>query len=347
MSDIIVAPETRDLGELAGLLGTWLAGKVEGARGLAVTDLSYPRGAGQSHETILFTATWHGGSLEGVVRIKPGGFTVFPDDLFEEQFHVMKALHDGGHVRVAEPLWLESDPAILGRPFFVMRKVSGRVPVSVPPYSESGWVFDASPAQRRVLWEDGVRQLAAVQTVPLDKVRFLEGPEHARDGLPQEWDKYRRFIAWLDETPASRPFCRILERGMAKLAETMPASPPAGLVWGDARLGNMMFGPDFKVIAVMDWEQPSLGGALHDLAWFVTMAENWHCRPGRPWFEGMGSREETIALWEQVCGKSAADLPWFEAFTRVKTTCTGLRLDQLRGTSTYNEEALAKRLGVD
>ncbi len=346
MSDVIVAPETRDLDELASALSDWLAGKL-GAKGVVLSDMAYPRGAGQSHETILFSARWQGGGLEGVVRIKPGGFTVFPDDLFEAQYHVMKALHAAGNVRIAEPLWLEEDSAVLGRPFFVMRKALGRVPVSVPPYSESGWVFDASPAQRRVLWEDGVRQLAAIQCADIADFRFLEGPAHARDGLAQEWDKYQRFIAWLDEVPASRPFCRVLERGMAKLAETMPADAPAGLVWGDARLGNMMFGDDFRVVAVMDWEQPSLGGALNDLAWFVTMAENWHRRPGKPWFEGMGSREETIALWEAVCGKSAAHLPWFEAFTRVKTTCTGLRLDQLRGTSTYDEEALAKRLGVD
>ncbi|MFM5907600.1 MAG: phosphotransferase family protein [Novosphingobium sp.] len=346
MSDVIVAPETRDLDELASALSRWLDGKL-GVSGVSMSDLAYPRGAGQSHETILFSATWQGGALEGVVRIKPGGFTVFPDDLFEEQYHVMKALHAAGNVCIAEPLWLEPDPAVLGRSFFVMRKAVGRVPVSVPPYSESGWVFEASPAQRRVLWEDGVRQLAAIQLADPADFPFLAGPDHAPDGLAQEWDKYRRFIAWLDETPASRPFCRVLERGMARLAETMPVDAPAGLVWGDARLGNMMFGDDFRVVAVMDWEQPSLGGALNDLAWFVTMAENWHRRPGRPWFEGMGTREETIALWQQVCGKSAAHLPWFEEFTKIKTTCTGLRLDQLRGTSTYNEEALAKRLGVD
>ena len=346
MSDTIVAPETRDLDELSRILGDWLTEKV-GARDLTVTDLAYPRGAGQSHETILFSATWNGGEFEGVVRIKPGGFTVFPDTLFEEQYRVMKVLHDSGLVRVAEPLWLESDPAVLGRPFFIMRKVTGRVPVSVPPYSESGWVFDATPAQRRVMWEDGVRQLAAIQRVPLDSVRFLEGPAHAREGLAQEFDKYRRFAAWLAEDASFHPLTAIVERGLARLESLWPENQPEGLVWGDARLGNMMFDDQYRVVAVMDWEQPSLGGALHDLAWFVTMCEAWHNRPGRPWFEGMGRREETVALWEEVSGKSARNLEWFEDFTRLKMSCTGLRLDQLRGTNTYTEEGLAKRLKVD
>ncbi len=351
MSDVIVAPEMRDLDELSGQLATWLSSKIADAQKLIVSDLSYPRGAGQSHETILFSASWTGGtlggSLEGVVRIKPGGFTVFPDNLFDEQYQVMKVMHDSGIVRVAEPLWLEQDPGVLGRPFFVMRKVIGRVPVSVPPYSESGWVFDASPAQRRRMWEGGVRQLAATQLVPLDRLRFLEGPPHARHGLAQEFDKYRRFAAWLAEMPTSRPLTTIIERALDRLEAVWPANQPDGLVWGDARLGNMMFDADFDVVAVMDWEQPSLGGALHDLAWFVTMGEVWHSPRGdRPWFEGMGTRAETIALWEDVCGKSAADLEWYEDFTRIKMSCTGIRLDQLRGSTTYTEDSLARRLKV-
>ncbi len=346
MSDVIVAPEMRDLDVLSQQLGTWLSGKIEGARDIVVTDLSYPRGAGQSHETILFSANWSDGSLEGVVRIKPDGFTVFPDNLFQEQYRIMQVMHEGGLVRVAEPLWMETDTTILGREFFIMRKVSGRVPVSVPPYSESGWVFEASPGQRRVMWEDGVRQLAAIQCVPLDSVRFLEGPAHAREGLPQEFDKYRRFARWLAEDAEFLPLTAIIDRALDQLESHWPANQPEGLVWGDARLGNMMFGSDFRVKAVMDWEQPSLGGALHDLAWFITMAEAWHDRPGKPWFAGMGSRAETIALWQEICGKSADDLEWFEHFTRVKMSCTGLRLDQLRGTRNYSADSLAERLGV-
>jgi hypothetical protein len=34
------------------------------ARGIAISDLSYPRGAGQSHETILFNAQWREGAQE-------------------------------------------------------------------------------------------------------------------------------------------------------------------------------------------------------------------------------------------------------------------------------------------
>ncbi|MFD2403315.1 phosphotransferase family protein [Novosphingobium soli] len=345
---MIVAPETRDLVELARRLEQWLSSRLPGATNIRVTDLAYPRGAGQSHETVLFDASWNHGRrahTQGcVVRIKPRSFTVFPDTLFEEQYRVMKRLAEGGEVRVARPLWFEEDAAILGNPFFVMEKKQGRVPVSIPPYAREGWLRDASPEQRRTLWRSAVEQLAAIQRVPVAELGFLKGPAGAEQGLAQEWDKYVRFTEWLEEV-APQP---VLRDALELLRAQWPAHDPEGLVWGDARIGNMMFDHDFNVVAVMDWEQPSLGGALHDLAWFCTLAETMH-GPNSTYgahLEGMGSREETIALWEALCGKSAAGLEWYELFTHFKMTCTGIRLGHLRGQPMMDEPTMRKRLRV-
>lgn len=348
MSDVIVAPETRDLDELATSLADWLGRQLPGSSGIRIENLAYPRGAGQSHETILFDAIWNQQGSEHkqgcVVRIRPEAFTVFPDTLFEEQYRVMKVLHDGGYVRVARPLWFEADPGYLGKPFFVMEKKQGRVPVSIPPYAKTGWLSEATPEQRRKLWRHSVEQLAAIQRVPLDEVAFLEGPGGLR-GFEQEWDKYERFVAWLEEVEPQP----ILRAGLERLAACAPAERPEGLVWGDARIGNMMFDDEFDVVAVMDWEQPSLGGALHDLAWFCTLAETMHgpnAVHGAP-LEGMGSHDETVALWEELSGKSAAGLGWYEEFTHFKMTCTGVRLGHLRGTPMMDETMMRKRLQVD
>lgn len=347
MSDVIVAPETRDLEALARTLAQWLGTRMIDAREISVRNLAYPRGAGQSHETVLFDAHWHEGGearQQGcVVRIKPGGFTVFPDDLFDQQYGVMKALAQGEQVRVARPLWFEHDPALLGNPFFVMERKSGRVPVSIPPYAREGWLRDATPDQRRVLWRNAVGQLAAVQRVPLDGLDFLAGPQGER-GLEQEWAKYVRFARWLQEIEP----LPVLDAALDRLRGLWPQNQPEGLVWGDARIGNMMFDENFDVVAVMDWEQPSLGGALHDLAWFCVIADTMHgpaSTYGAP-LEGMGSREETVALWEELTGKSSADLEWYEDFARFKMTCTGIRLGHLRGTRIMDEAAMAKRLKV-
>jgi aminoglycoside phosphotransferase (APT) family kinase protein len=154
MSEIIVAPNVRDLDELAATLVGWLRDKMPAASQLAVTNLTYPRGAGRSHETILFDVEWmEGGQARRqgcVVRIKPTRFQIYPDDLFDQQYGVIAALHEDGQVKVPRPLWIEHDTSILGAPFFVMEKLVGRVPVSYPSYAQSGWVVDASPEHRYI-----------------------------------------------------------------------------------------------------------------------------------------------------------------------------------------------------
>ena len=348
MSDIIVAPETRDLPELAAALCQWLAGKLPQASDIRIDNLDYPRGAGMSHETILFDMHWREGgearSQGMVVRIKPGHHTVFPDDLFDQQYQLMKVLHEGNYVRVAKVFWIEQDPTILGKPFFVMEKKVGRVPVSMPPYASNGWVSEATPEQHRKIWEEGVTQLALIQRVPLDKVRFLEGPPHAREGFAQEWDKYVRFVEWVKDDPAAP----VLRDALARLDSIAPKNRPEGVVWGDARIGNRMFNDKFEVIAVMDWEQPSLGGAMQDLAWFSVLSETMHGKSAirGKYLPGMGTREETIALWEEVSGKSAADLEWYEEFTHLKMACTGVRLGGLRGEVMQDVASLRARLKV-
>jgi aminoglycoside phosphotransferase (APT) family kinase protein len=278
-SPAIVAPQVRDLAELAMTLSGWLAARLPEARDIRVANLSYPLGAGMSHETILFDASWREGTSERtqgmVVRIKPMRDTVYPDDLFDQQYRLIQLMHEHGEVRVARPLWFEADAAILGAPFFVMEKVAGRVAVSFPPYSREGWLIDTAPADRRCMWEDSVRQLAAIQRVPVASAAFLElrgGP----DLFNQEVERWRRYIAWVD--PAG-------ERGLLRdtfehLLAAGPVNRAEGIVWGDSRLGNMIIGPDYKIAAVVDWEQPSLGGSQPDHR-PGHRTPGWHGQPRR------------------------------------------------------------------
>lgn len=323
---MIVAPETRDLETLAASLRGWLQDRMPGADDLRVIDLHYPLGAGMSHETILFDAEWRErGEVRRrglVVRIKPSRKTVYHDDMFVEQYQLMKLAHDRSSVRVAAPLWFETEFELLGAPFFVMEKVAGRVAVSYPPYSKEGWLADqATPAERRRMWEDAVRQLALIQHIPISDAGFLAGPG-GLIGFEQEVDRWRRFLAWID-APGE---LSLMHEGFERLLALAPANRPEGIVWGDARLGNMMFSDDFNVVAVMDWEQPSLGGALHDLGWWLTSDRNATDLQGLATLDGMGSREETIALWSEVSGKSAEGIEWYEAFVVFKQDCLATRM---------------------
>jgi aminoglycoside phosphotransferase (APT) family kinase protein len=325
----IVAPNVRDLDILAGTLASWLAAHMPDARNIRITDLSYPLGAGMSHETILFDAAWHEGAAERtqgmVVRIKPLRNTVYPDDLFDQQYRLIQLMHDHGAVRVPRPLWFEADPAILGAPFFVMDKVAGRVAVSYPPYSKSGWLAESAPEDRRRLWEDAVSQLAVIQRVPVAQAGFLTLPG-GPSGFEQEIDRWWRFIDWVDPQGTRK----LLRETYDRLLANAPANRPEGIVWGDSRLGNMIIGADYRVAAVVDWEQPSLGGALHDLGWWLQSDQNQTAGQGIAPLEGMGTREDTIALWREVSGKSAADIEWYEIFACFKMECLAVRMIAIR-----------------
>jgi aminoglycoside phosphotransferase (APT) family kinase protein len=174
-------------------------------------------------------------------------------------------------------------------------------------------------------------------------VQFLKGSQKAPAGLAQEWDKYVRFVEWIN---SEHPW-PVLEAALKRLSDCWPKHQPPGLVWGDARLGNMMFNDNFEVIAVMDWEQPSLGGAFNDLAWFLYVSNMMHgATPDRPHLQGMGTREDTLALWSELTGISTADIEWYEDFTALKLSCTGVRLQTLRGMAFYDEAWLKRRLKV-
>jgi len=322
----VVALDKRDLEQLSRDLATWLVQRLPDASDLCISDLSYPLGAGLSHETILFDAHWHtsaGERSEGlVVRIKPTRHQVFLDDMFDQQFQIMAFMQALNVVPVATPLWLERDPGLLGAPFFVMKKIPGRVAVSFPPYSKQGWLFEAAPADRRCVWEDAVRNLAAIQTVPAGQAAFLNLPGNFVEDFDQEVDRWFRYLNWADV----KGECKLLRGQFELLLNQRPANRAEGIVWGDARLGNMMFDHNFRAVAVMDWEQPSLGGALHDLGWWLYSDRMQTLNKGLAPLKGMGSREDTIELWSEVCGKSAADIEWYEAFAAFKMECLGVRM---------------------
>ncbi|UVO53628.1 phosphotransferase family protein [Sphingomonas sp. SUN039] len=333
----IVAPNVRDLNIFATTMAGWLGERIPKARDLRLTDLRYPLGAGMSHETILFDASWtedgrtmHRGM---VVRIKPTRHFVYQDDMFDQQYRLMQLMHDSGGVRVARPLWIEHDPELLGAPYFVMEKVAGRVAVSYPPYSQTGWLVDAAPADRRRMWVDAVTQLAAIQKVPVADGAFLNLPGDFAEHFDQETDRWRRYLDWID--PVGKLV--LLRDGFDRLRARKPVNRPPGIVWGDARLGNMMIADDFSVAAVMDWEQPSLGGALHDLGWWLYSDHVQTAGRGIPVLDGMGSRDETITLWSEIAGKSAADIDWYEIFVVFKMECLGVRMQVLRGMAAVAE----------
>jgi aminoglycoside phosphotransferase (APT) family kinase protein len=134
-----------------------------------VDDVHAPTGAGMSSVTILLRAEWDGESRDLVVRLAPeeSSFPVFPSYDFRRQYDVMAAVAAHSDVPVPPLVGIEETGALLGSPFIVMEAVRGRTPSDNPPYVFDGWLYDASPADRRALQDATADILARVHTVPV------------------------------------------------------------------------------------------------------------------------------------------------------------------------------------
>ncbi|WP_306320124.1 MULTISPECIES: phosphotransferase family protein [unclassified Streptomyces] len=317
MSEAPVFAKGRDLEAAAEALRPWLATRLGAGTALDVqiANLVYPLGAGVSNETILFDARTEGRVHELVLRVAPAPeHQMFLEPRFRLQYEMLAALRRLGTVRVPEALWYEKDPALLGQPFYVMRRMRGRVPVSMPVYNETGWLTTATPGERRTLWEGAVRQLAAIHGAPAEDFGFLHDPGQGAPGDEQQLTYWRRFATWAleDEIPAS------VHELFAWVTATRPATSAPGLSWGDARIGNMMFDDAYGVVGVMDWEQASLAGPMADLGWWLLFDDIHSVEQGIGRLDGLGTRQETLDLWRELTGRPVEHLHWHEVFAGLK-----------------------------
>src|SRR5205085_3064828 len=119
------------------------------------------------------------------------------EDDFELQVRIIRLLHDHTSVPAPEILWYEDDPSVVGSPFWVMRRVEGRVPSDWPSYNEGGFVADATPAERRRLWENAVDVLCAVHGAEASiDCSFLAKPDRGPTGLDQQLSWWAHFYEW-------------------------------------------------------------------------------------------------------------------------------------------------------
>src|SRR5580704_9730329 len=141
--------------------------KTAGWTDVEITDLEIPVATGFSNETVVFSAAWseagehHEERL--VARIEPPDGGLFPVQTPEVavsvglQYRIMDTVGRLGAAPVPPLVGFESDPTVLGQPFFVMRFVPGVVPGDAPRYTESGFLVDeATPADRKTMVEHGM-----------------------------------------------------------------------------------------------------------------------------------------------------------------------------------------------
>ncbi len=253
----------------AARLQEWLIAELPGFAGpLTVQQFK----GGQSNPT--FKLITPGASY--VMRSKPGpAAKLLPSaHAVEREFRVMAALADQG-VPVPEMLALCQDEGVIGRAFYIMSMVEGRVlwDQSLPGMSK---------AERGAIYDEMNRVIAALHKVDVTAAGLADF------GKPGNYFE-RQIARWTKQyiLSATQPIDE-MDRLMAWLPAHMPASARddsrVAVVHGDYRLDNLVFHPtEARVLAVLDWELSTLG---HPLADFAYHCMAWHIPPGA--FRGIG-----------------------------------------------------------
>jgi aminoglycoside phosphotransferase (APT) family kinase protein len=217
---------------------------------------------GQSNPTYLLTTP----AARFVMRSKPGpAAKLLPSaHAIEREFHVMRALAMQG-IPVPETLLLVEDESVIGRAFYLMQHVDGRIlwEQSLP---------DAMVAERSAIYDEMNRVIARLHTVDIERAGLADYGKAGNYFQRQigRWSKQYR----ASETDKVEPMDRLIDW----LPAHIPPSEETTVVHGDYRLDNLVFHPtEPRIIAVLDWELSTLG---HPLADFSYHCMSWHIPPG-------------------------------------------------------------------
>jgi aminoglycoside phosphotransferase (APT) family kinase protein len=245
----------------AGARGAALArylAAASGARTCKIIGLM-PLAGGAIQENWGLDAHFADGMLDGEQRLvlRAAGQTGVPSSLDRmQEFAVLRAAFAAG-VTVPEPLFACADPAIFGKPFFVMRRAVGTA--AAHRITRDAAVDPVLPQ----IAEQLGRELARIHSIrpPRPDLDFL-GPYQAAGPVRQ----IAKFRSYLDVHPSPRP---VLEWGIRWLETNLPAPAAPVLCHHDFRTGNYLL-DGARLTGILDWEFAGWGDPHEDIGWFCS-----------------------------------------------------------------------------
>jgi aminoglycoside phosphotransferase (APT) family kinase protein len=225
--------------------------------------------------TAAFTIGHDGGEEQVIIRRdavpNPTGFTSV------DEFPTVMAVWQEGSLPVAEPLMEESDPAVLGSPFIIVRRMPGSTDINR---------WKDKPGAGEALARTLAEALAKLHAI--DVRRFLpegEAVKSLADYVSAEVDRWRsKSRDWrIRPSPA-------LDAGFAWAAANVPDVPRTPvLVHGDVGFHNMLMDGG-RLTALLDWEFSHIGDPLEDIC---------YCKP---FVSAVCSFDEFLAMYTEAGG---------------------------------------------
>lgn len=311
-------------------LAPYLEATIPGFTGLASIEKFK---SGQSNPTYLLAAQ----SGRYVLRAKPPGQLLKSAHQVDREFTVMSALA-GTAVPVPRMLHLSAEDSPIGRMFYVMDFVDGRI-LWDPALPEA-----RDNDERAAIYDAMNATLAALHDVDVGAAGLVDF------GRPGNYFE-RQLARWTAQYRASETgTIADMDRLIAWLETHRPADDGrVSLVHGDYRLDNLIFAADQPtVLAVLDWELSTLGHPFADIAY---QCMQWRL-PHASGFRGLGgidrralglpSEEDYVVAYCRRRGLDGiGDWTFFLAFSffRLAAICQGVFKRALDGNASNPEKA--------
>lgn len=290
-------------GELADLaaLDPWLRRELPGFAGEARVRRY---AGGQSNPTFLLETT----DRAWVLRTRPAR-TLPSAHRIDREYRVMTALAGAGFP-VPTPRLFCDDESVIGRPFYVMDHVAGRIFLDCR-------MPDLGRAERAALFDSMNAVLAQLHNLDPAQLGLADY------GRPGNYFA-RQIERWSRQYEASRTEAvPAMDRLIEWLPQAVPDDERSALVHGDFSFHNVLVHPqEPRVIAVLDWELSTLGHPLADLTYHLM---DWYRPPaGDPRGSlhgadlaalGVPTEEAYAARYSERTGVPVpADLGFYRAF---------------------------------
>lgn len=313
-------------------LQDYMASRIEGFSG-PLTASRFK--GGQSNPTYLLNTP----GSQYVMRSKPAPVSqLLPSaHAIEREFRLQSALA-GSAVPVARMHCLCEDESVIGRAFYLMDFVEGRIfwEQSLPGLSQ---------AQRGALYDELNRVIAELHAVDFNALGLADYGK-AGNYFSRQVDRWTRQYRASDTGEIEA-----MERLIEWLPQHVPHedAPQVSLVHGDYRLDNVIFHPtEPRILAVIDWELSTLGHPLADFAYHLM---SWHIVPGGAMrglagldLDALGIPSEAayIKAYEQRSGRNAAgDWNYYLAYNlfRIAAILQGIAKRVQEGTASSPQAA--------
>ncbi|AWK85862.1 phosphotransferase family protein [Azospirillum thermophilum] len=266
-------------------LEAWVAGAA-GASAAALTQ-DGRLGGGAISLNLGVTLDIDGGPLAGrhacVLRAEGTAPVAASIDKATE-FAVLRAAVSAG-VAAPEPLLCCTDRAVIGAPFYVMRRAEG---------TGAGRTVVKSGEPLRDLARELGRQLGRLHRITPDGGMLAELPPPPECPAHEAIAAYRD---WMGERARQDP---VLAWGLRWLEVNAPLPGAVVLCHRDYRTGNYLV-KDGTLTAILDWEFAGWSDPMEDLAWFCS--RSWRFGRNDREAGGIADRDDFYAGYEETSGR--------------------------------------------